>query len=202
MCVWKKTLMKIIHPFNLLCFKAFTWSLQHNHLLIHHVMYFIENDWKASAVFYLLWMTFEVTASFNPQAHKTVRIWHDCYCQTEPFMCMGSLHYFWRGAIGKDLVLPFSLDWYLWIADVFQKTSFDSIRNYILWVVKYCFCFSVPQILFGKPKWSVHLPQSGLSSQSIFSWEIQTYRSVFCMDCSSQISSGYSSPSFPIHELL
>lgn len=63
--------------------------------------------------FYLLWMTFEVTASLNPKALKTDRIWHDFYCQTELFICLGSLYYFSQGAIGKDLVLPFFLDYYL-----------------------------------------------------------------------------------------
>lgn len=59
---------KIIPPFNLLCIRAFTSSLQHNTLLIHHVVYFTENDWKASTVFYLLWMTSEITASFKSQS--------------------------------------------------------------------------------------------------------------------------------------
>lgn len=103
MCVQKKTLTKVTSLFYLVCFRVSAWSYS---TTLSHTLRCILLSMTGRQALVFIWR-------LNPKARKTVRTWHDCYCQTDPLICMGSPHYLWQIAIGKDLVLSFSLDRYL-----------------------------------------------------------------------------------------
>lgn len=94
------------HPFNLVCFRASTWS--YNPTLSYTSQCILLSMTGRQALVFKWHLKSQL--HLNPKAHKAVRTCHDCFCQTEPFICMGSLHYLWQIAIGKDTVLSCSLD--------------------------------------------------------------------------------------------